>query len=50
MIKKKKGELEKEVEKAGEFVGKIAKKSWNVVKSFGKGIEKELNKKEEEKK
>ena len=46
---KKKVELEEEFERAGEVVGKIAKKGWGIVKSFGKGVEKEINKKEEEK-
>ena len=44
---KKKGELEEEFERAGEVVGKFAKKGLELVKSFGKGVEKEINKKEE---
>jgi hypothetical protein len=47
---KKKGLFEEEAERAGEVVGKIAKKGWGLVKSFGKGIEKEIDKKEKENK
>jgi hypothetical protein len=41
--------LGEEAEKAGEVVGKIAKKGWGVVKSFEKGVKCEFSKKDEEK-
>jgi hypothetical protein len=45
MEKEKKGKAEDTAEKTGEFVGKVGKKGWGVVKGFGKGVEKGFKKK-----
>ena len=45
MDKEKKGKAEDAAEKAGEFVGKVGKKGWGVVKSFGDGVQKGVSKK-----
>ena len=45
MVKEKKGKAEEAVEKTGEFVGKVGKKGWGVVKGFGKGVKKGATKK-----
>jgi len=51
MTEEKKGKIEKGAEKTGETVGKIGKKGWGAIKSFGKGVKDAATKnKEEEKK
>jgi hypothetical protein len=45
MAKEKKGSAEEAAEKTGEFVGKIGKKGYKVVKGFGKGVIKGATKK-----
>jgi len=40
MGEEKKGKVEDAAEKTGELVGKVGKKGWGAVKSFGKGVEK----------
>ena len=45
MAKEKKGKAEDAAEKTGEFVGKVGKKGWGVVKGFGKGVKKGIKKK-----
>jgi hypothetical protein len=47
---KKKGSVEKAAQETGEVVGKGIKKSWGVLKSFGKGVKDSIEKKDEEKK
>ena len=48
--KEKKGKIEEGAEKTGEVVGKIGKKSWGLVKGFGKGVKKGFEDKKKEEK
>ncbi len=45
MADEKKGKTEEAAEKTGEFVGKVGKKGFKVVKGFGKGVIKGATKK-----
>lgn len=47
MAADKKGKAEETAEKTGEVVGKGVKKGWGVIKEVGKGLKKEVTKKEE---
>ena len=38
MAEEKKGKVEEAAGKRGEFVGKVGKKGWGIVKEFGKGV------------
>jgi len=49
MSDEKKGSLEEAAEETGKLVGKGLKKGFGVVKSFGKGVKNEIEKKEEKK-
>lgn len=40
MAKDKKGKAEEAAEKTGQAIGKVGKRGWGVVKSFGKGVKK----------